>query len=117
MFMTYMNHLGHGDSPREMIVATVLHVLKAGAKSSAKEVPMGQFNTIYQTIADNAKKPKSSPIKPPIAALDYRTHEGRHKKTNEAQWQSTYRNSTGGPNPAMTSSLHLKRNVMQLRKG
>ena len=77
MFVTYVNNLSHGDTPREMIVATVLYVLKARAPSNPKELPMEDLDTTYQPIADSVEKHKSGPIKPPTAALDYRTLEGR----------------------------------------
>ena len=67
MFVTYVKHLSHKETQREMIVATVLDVLKARASTKPKALYLHQ---IYQTIADHVEKHKSHPINPPTAELD-----------------------------------------------
>ena len=80
MFVTYVKHLSHGETQREMIVATVLYIFKARASANPKAVPMGYLVNTYQKIPDYVKKHKLHLIKPPTAALDYRTYEGRCMK-------------------------------------
>ena len=60
-----------------MTVATVLYILKAGASANPKAVPIEYLDKTYQAIADHVEKHKLRPIKPPAAALEYRTHKGR----------------------------------------
>ena len=40
MFVTYVKHLSHPETPREMTVATVLYILKAGASANQKAMPI-----------------------------------------------------------------------------
>lgn len=80
MFVTYVKHLSHGETQREIIVATVLYILKARASANLKVVPMEYLDKTYQAIADHVEKHKSHLIKPPTAALDYWTHKGRHAR-------------------------------------
>ena len=80
MFVTYVKHLSHGETPREMIVATVLYVLNTGASTHPMPLPMEYADETYIAITDHVEKHKPNPIKPPAAALDYRTSEGRHRR-------------------------------------
>ena len=80
MFVTYVKLLNYAETPREMIVATMLYVIEAGASANPKAVPMEYLDEIYQAIADHAEEHKSRMIKRPPAALDYQTQEGRHVK-------------------------------------
>ena len=129
MFVTYVKHLSHKEIQREMIVATMLDVLKARASTNPKALYLDQT---YQTIPDFVEKHKSRLIKLPTSELDDRTHERKACETKEAQWQCEYGNAIRGPNdkklcgefrdlPARTlgvaGSLAFMRNAMQLQKG
>lgn len=80
MFVAYVKLLNYAETPREMIVATMLYVIEAGASANPKPLPMEYLDETYQAIADHAEEHKPRTIKPPPAALDYRTQEGRHVK-------------------------------------
>lgn len=80
MFINYVKHINHGETPREMILATILYILKTGASSNPKALPMEYLDDTHEAIANHVEEHGSRPIKPPIAALDYRTNEGRHSK-------------------------------------
>lgn len=72
MFVTHVKHLSHPEMPREMTVATVSYILKAGASANPKAVPTEYLDKTYQAIADHVERHKLRPIKPPAAALEYR---------------------------------------------
>ena len=93
IFVTYVNNLSHGDTPREMIVATVLYIVKARAPSNPKELPMEDLDTTYQPIADSVEKHKSCPIKPPTG-----THEGRRVRRKKRSGNADIENASRGAN-------------------
>jgi hypothetical protein len=78
MFITYVTHISHVETPREMIVATVLYILRATIPVNPKPVSMDKLDKLYQSKMKEIEQQKSRPIKPPTLALDYRTQEGRH---------------------------------------
>lgn len=85
MFNTYVTFIKHGDTPREMIMAAVLYILRAGAAPRMTPLNMDKLNEYLEKGLKENKNRDPASIKPPVAALDYRTQEGkrvRRKKRN-----------------------------------
>lgn len=85
MFNTYVTSIKHGDAPREMIMAAVLYILRAGAAPRMKPMDMRKLNEYLERGLRENKNRDPATFKPPVAALDYRTQEGKHvrrKKRN-----------------------------------
>ena len=79
MFSTYVSHIRHADTPREMIVA-FSYILRAGASLRMKAMDMNVLSEIHANAMNEIDKQKPGSVRPPVAALDYRTQEGKRTR-------------------------------------
>lgn len=68
----------HAKAPREMRAATALYLLKAEVLLVMKCRHEERLDELYESALAKTSQKKSGKIKPPLAALDYCTLEGRH---------------------------------------
>ena len=78
IFEAYLMFTTHTEAPREMMAATALYLLKAEVPSVMKCRREQTLDELYESALAETSQKKSGEIKPPLAALDYRTPEGRH---------------------------------------
>ena len=79
MFEAYVSHNNPTDLPRELIVASVLYILRAGYPTRMREIPEKTIQDIVVNMkAVRASAPAS--VLPPLVACDFRTAEGQRRK-------------------------------------
>ena len=77
IFEGYLKFTIHMEALQEMRAATALYLIKAEVLSVMKCRLEQRLHELYESaLAETGQK--SAEIKPPLAALDYRTLEGRH---------------------------------------
>ena len=80
MFSMYVSYIRHADTPREMIVVALSYILRAGASLRMKAMDMNVLSEIHANAINEIDKQKPGSIRPPVAALDYRTQEGKRTR-------------------------------------
>ena len=77
---TTVSHIRHADTPREMIVVALSYILRAGASPRMKAMDMNVLSEIHVNAMNEIEKQKPGSVGPPVAALDYRTQEGKRTR-------------------------------------
>lgn len=80
MAYAYLLHNNSGDLHRDSLLACMMYVLMEGVPSKAREMNREALNEMYDRHFAKAKLTAPERIVLPLAACDYRTAEGRHKR-------------------------------------
>ena len=91
MACAYLLHNNSGELHRDSLLACMLYILLQGVPSKAKEMNRDGLVEVYQKHFDNARKTAPGTIVPPVAACDYRTPEGRHKRRKQVKHKTFMR--------------------------
>lgn len=101
MVNAYLLHNNSGELHRDSMLACMLYILMQGVPSKAKRMNMEALGEVL----DAARETAPGTVVPPLAACDYRTPEGRHRRRKPVKHQPFVR--IPGPTEKQTIKTYV----------